>query len=145
MILGIRNNARHCWTLVILISFLALAAETHRAGAEESKRVLILPFHVSPEHDNKELRSFAMHVDKKIRSIVGQLGGGVRMDDEETTARLLRGREAPSTDEGARAVAEESDADLVIYGVISNEKSRYRMRGVMWDHSQRQGGVLPRI
>lgn len=133
MILGIRNNARHCWTLVILISFLVSVAGIRPACAEESKKVLVLPFHVSPEHDNKELRSFAMHADKKIRSFVGQLGGEFRVDDEEVTARLLRDREVPSTDEEVRALAEGSDADLVVYGVISAEDSRYRMRGVMWD------------
>ncbi|MDQ7784307.1 MAG: VCBS repeat-containing protein [Desulfomonilaceae bacterium] len=95
--------------------------------------MLVLPFHVAAEDDDKELRSFAVHVDKKIRSVVDQLGGELEVADEETTARLLRGRSAPSTDGEAQALAEESKADLVVYGVISARETRYHMRGVMWD------------
>lgn len=133
MILGIRNNARHCWGLAIFSFLLVLASAALCAAAGEPKRLLILPFHVTSENDDAELRSFAIHVDKKIRSVVGQLGGGLHVDDEETTAGLLRERAAPSTDADAQALAEESKADLVVYGVISGEQSQYRMRGVMWD------------
>ncbi len=133
MILGIRNNARHCWALAIVISFLVSTAVGSFAIAGESKRILILPFHVASENDDKELRSFAVHANKRIRSIVSQLGEGLEVDGEETTARLLRGRTAPSTDEEAQSLAEEAKADLVVYGVISDQKPQYHMRGVMWD------------
>ena len=83
MILGIRNNARHCWGLAIFASFLVLAVGAFSAIAGESKRILILPFHVTPTKDDKELRSFALHVNKRIRSVVGQLDGGIVVDDEE--------------------------------------------------------------
>jgi TolB-like protein len=141
MILGIRNNARHFVGLVVLVCCLMLFGGQSRATATESRKILILPFRVISENGDKELRSFSVHANNKIRSVISQLGGNVVVDDEQKTGRLLQWKDAPSTEAEVRVLAKESGADLVVYGVLSNKDSRYRMKGVMWDMESGRASV----
>ena len=133
MIHGTRNNAWLFRGLVVFISCLIFIGGTLAVCASEPSKILILPFRVVSDTEEKELRSFSVHADQRIRSTIGQLGERIVGDHEQTAVRLVRGKPAPWTDEEAKALAKKFDADLVVYGAIANEGSRYRLKGVMWD------------
>lgn len=133
MIHGMRNNAWHFRGLAVFIYCLMFMGGESATLAFASSKILILPFRVVAETEEKELLSFSVHADERIRSVIGQLGEDVVVDDDRGAQRLVTARPAPWTDEEAQALARKSGADLVVYGVISHEASRYRLRGVMWD------------
>jgi hypothetical protein len=116
--------------LLVVISVLGAA---QFAAGNPSPKVLILPFHVGPAYQKKDLQDFANHVRERLRSAIGLLGDQVRVEGEGVTRDMLADREAPATDKDAVDLATRSGADLVIFGSLSEEDSQYRMRGVMWD------------
>lgn len=97
----------------------------------KSRTILILPF--SATAGEKDLQTFADHVDKRLRSGVVPRTDTFTIETEQTTEQLLDGRPAPANDQEARAIGGRSDADLLVYGFLSHEGSLYGMRAVMWD------------
>jgi hypothetical protein len=95
--------------------------------------MLILPFEVRGDDQQGELQDFRNYVGKRIRYALDELGKGVSTLSEAATVKLLEGRAVPQTSDEAVAMASASGSDLVVYGVLSHEDSRYRILGVMWD------------
>ena len=97
----------------------------------KSRTILILPF--SATAGEKDLQTFADHVDKRLRSGVVPRTDTFAVETEQATEQLLDGRPAPANDREARAIGGQSGADLLVYGFLSHEGSLYGMRAVMWD------------
>ena len=119
------------WALVLA---LILVMEGFGWGsAEKPSRILVLPFPVTSDDHQADLRSFSDHVATRIRHAVNALGPGFALVTEQATDELLKGKNPPTSDEEAQALGLECGADLVVYGFLSHKDSRYQMRGVMWD------------
>ncbi|MGB6067094.1 MAG: VCBS repeat-containing protein [Desulfomonilaceae bacterium] len=123
-------------TFLIAVSglsiFLALVAVAS-APAGQSRKVLVLPFYVGPGSNEKELQSFSEYANKRIRDMLARLDASYITESEKTTEELLKGKPAPDNDEKARSLIPRSGADLVIYGFLTRDGSRYQMRGYMSD------------
>jgi len=111
------------------------------AMGESPLRVLILPFHVVPGDHEKGLQDFADHVDRRLRSEIGSMGGKLSVEGEVATRKLLHGRGAPVTERDAIDLASKSGSDVVVYGFLSGEGNQYRLRGIMWDLGKGRASV----
>lgn len=101
--------------------------------ADTTSRILLVPFQVTSEAQEKELHTFADHALKRVRSAVTALGDGYAVESEQATEELLKGRASPATDEQAQALGLEAGSHFVIYGFLSYEDQRFKMKSVMWD------------
>jgi hypothetical protein len=99
----------------------------------QTKKILVLPFYVAPGENEKELRDFGDHVNKRIRSVIDLVKEGYVGVPQKITDETLDGKPASENDQEARSVAAKINADLVVYGFLSYEDSQFHMRGVMWD------------
>lgn len=103
------------------------------ALASTPAKVVVLPFHVAPGEEQKELKEFGDHAYQRIRAALELLAGAVTLQSEEATRKLLENRTVPGTESEATQLASESGSDLAVFGYLSTEDSQYRMRGLMWD------------
>lgn len=113
--------------VTLLLAVLSVLGTARLSFANPSSKVLILPFLVDSSDQKKDLEDFADHVRDRLKASVGMLGDHSSIEGDAAV------REAPATDKAAVELARRSGADLVIFGSLSTENNRYRMRGVMWD------------
>ncbi len=118
MILSRGRIARTFLTALISFTCLFSFPAANFVLAAESGKILVLPFQVAPGAADKELQSFSEHVNKRLRGTLDSLNSNFSIESVKATAELLKGRQAPASDEEARALALESGADLVIYGFL---------------------------
>ncbi len=98
------------------------------------KRIVVLPFQIPGDKSATDLKAFADHSYKIVRAAVSSLKGDLILESEQTTEKLLSGKDGAETEEDARRVAREHGEDLVIYGFISGDPdSGYQFKAVMWD------------
>jgi hypothetical protein len=98
------------------------------------QRIVVLPFQIPGDKSATDLKAFADHSYKSVRAAVSSLKGDLTLESEQTTEKLLSGKDGAVTEEDARRVALENGADLVIYGFISGAPdSGYQFKAVMWD------------
>jgi hypothetical protein len=135
----IREN-RLILLFLAFLSFVCLLTGVCEAAESQPKKILLLPFLVTPE--NPELQSFADHVGRRIKAALSRPDGKVTLEKEKVAEKLLSGREGPATDQEAQTMAAMSGADLVIYGFLSQEGTMYHMRAVMWDMQAGRGAAF---
>lgn len=133
MILGSRAQGFSLSGLVIVLTVVALWGVADSACAEEPGKVLILPFQISPGKHEEDLRAFAEHVNKRLRSAVEQLKDKYTVQSRQVVDEALQGKPWPDDDNEARKLAQQAGADYVLYGDLSENQGTYRMRAVMWD------------
>jgi hypothetical protein len=98
------------------------------------KRIVVLPFQIPRETSATDLKAFADHSYKSVRSAVSSLKGELILESEQATEELLSGKDGTETEKEARKAASENGADLVIYGFLSGDpNSGYQFKAVMWD------------
>jgi hypothetical protein len=103
------------------------------AIADARARILVLPFDVADGDRNGDLGDFREHADNQIRTALRLIGESIAVVGTNETGKLLATRKGPTTDKEATRMAEESGADLVIYGSVSHKGKVYRMQGLMRD------------
>ncbi len=118
---------------------------TGKATASTSEqgvgRVLVLPFYVSADSGESQLREFSEHAYRTLRSAIDLKGSNFLIETHQATEELLRRRPGPASREEAVAIAEEAGAKLVIFGFLSKEGDQYRMNAEMWDLVKGRTGV----
>ncbi|HMK34730.1 MAG TPA: VCBS repeat-containing protein [Desulfomonilaceae bacterium] len=128
MIRGIRKNASIIHGLLLVLMLVGIVP----AMNAEPAKILILPFHL-PQDADQELQTFGEHVHKTLRRSVSGSSDQVKVESETATESALQGKPWPETDEEAQAMALGVKADLVVYGFLKPDESKFQMRGVMWD------------
>lgn len=141
MTLSTRKCAGSFWVLAVCFLCILALGSSSVARPAQPRKILVLPFHVIQGKEEKELQSFGLHADKRIRAAIDLMKETYLAVNEKTTAELLKDHPALTTDERIRGLAQHADADLVVYGFLSNKDSRYQMRGVMWDVRTRRVSV----
>jgi hypothetical protein len=120
------------WAWVLLV----VAGCPIRAIADAPARILVLPFDVVDGDKSGDLRDFREHADNRIRTALGLISESISLVGLDETNKLLAKEKGATTEKEATGMAEESGADLVIYGSVSHEGKVYRMKGVMRDIKQ---------
>ncbi len=121
------------WFRVAAVVFCAFVLGFPSVCSGALRKVVIFPFHVTSPSPDKDLRNFSDHINKRLRSTIESLSDAFAVEPEKTTLGSLKGKDAPETDNEALAIALEMNADLVLYGFLSNEDSRFKLKAVMWD------------
>ncbi|MBI5251893.1 MAG: hypothetical protein HY912_20570, partial [Desulfomonile tiedjei] len=116
-----------------IIASVALCLSFPSVCAGALRKVTVFPFRVTSPGPDKDLQNFSDHANKRLRSTLDSLSENFALEPEMSTLALLKGKDAPETDEEALTLALEAHADLVVYGYLSRENSRFRLRAVMWD------------
>ncbi len=133
MISGIVRNARPIWSLgPAVILFVLLLSASWSYGVESGK-ILILPFHVDANPNEKELFTFSNHVNETIKAGIPRLGPNFSVVSEKSGGDVAGDAAAPVTDEDAHRKGADSGADMVVFGFLASDGKLYRMRAVMWD------------
>jgi TolB-like protein len=129
MILGMRSNA----AVPLILAVFFILSGVSPAWSAGPKKILVLPFHLAEGNSDRELQSFGDHVNRSLRATISAMGENFKVESESSTDQALNGVAIPVTDQAAQAIAAKIGADLVVYGFLSVEDSKYRMRGAMWD------------
>ncbi len=127
---GIQSNAAKSITIVLFIS--ALICSVSLAENAPDRNVLILPFNL-PDNPNRELQSFKDHLDKVIRAALEGAGPNYQVVAPSATEQVLSQSPKVRTDSDAIEKAVNAGSDIVIFGFISQEEGRFRMKATMWD------------
>jgi hypothetical protein len=117
---------------VAVVAFVAMALSFPSLCGASVRKILIFPFHVASRSADNDLQNFSDHVNKSLRSTIENLSDNFMLVSDNITQDLLKGKDAPKTEEEALSMAKEARADIVICGVLSSEE-RFQFKGVMWD------------
>lgn len=117
---------------VVVVAFVAMVLSFPSLCGASVRKVLIFPFHVTSRSAGNDLQNFSDHVNKSLRSTVGNLSDNFTLVSDGITQDLLKGKDAPKTEEEAVSMGREAHPDIVICGVLSSE-DRFQFKGVMWD------------
>lgn len=123
------------WLLLIILTlYPSLGSAGENLENTRPIRILILPFSLSPEsQQDKELVSFGDHATETVKSAVESMGGSANAIPLASYEKFLTYGANSIDDKSAVDLARKLDADMAIFGFLSREHGRYRIRGIMWD------------
>ncbi|MFA6222329.1 MAG: VCBS repeat-containing protein [Desulfomonilaceae bacterium] len=123
------------WLLLIILTlYPSLGSAGENSENPRSTRILILPFSLSPvSQQDKELVSFGDHATETVKSTVESMGRSASAIPLASCEKFLTNGTNSIDDKSAVDLARKLDADMAIFGFLSREHGRYRIRGMMWD------------
>jgi hypothetical protein len=133
MILGARAVASFGPWLAAVLTVTVFLGVLDAFPEDQPGKVLILPFQISPGRHEDDLRAFAEHVNKRLRSAVEQLNDKYTVQTRQVVDNLLKEKSWPENDAEAQELAVQTGSDYVLYGYLAEEKGTYSIRAVMWD------------
>jgi hypothetical protein len=145
MILGTRGIISCQMALMIGLALVGLWGILDASAAEQSPKVLILPFQVNPGKHQEDLRAFSDHVNKRLRSTADLLKDRYTILTRQAVDDALKGKSWPENDSEAHEMATQAGADLVLYGVLSESDGAFRMKAVMWDMQRSRQAVTTEL
>ncbi len=129
MILGLMSHfINHRTLFAVAFSLAMVHFSVSYAGAA---KVVVLPFQFPP--GNEELQKFSDHINKTLTASISAMSDKYQLESD--------GKVPPTYNNSAQAVPDpqilkigaDFKADLIVFGFLSADESRYYMKAVLWD------------
>jgi hypothetical protein len=129
MILGLMSHFIHHRTFFAVALFLVMVlVGPSYAGLA---KIVVLPFQFPP--DNQELQKFSDHINKTLTAAVSAMNDRYQLESDSRVQLTYNNSALLIPDAQILKIGTDLQADLIVYGFLSADESRYSMKAVLWD------------